>query len=323
MKKHISILATFCVFLLSACSALQQPAEPDKVTLQLKWRHSAQFAGFYLAQEQGYYAEENIDLTINPGGISEDGLINAIDEVMSDQAQFGVWSGDSLLAAYNQGQSVKAVSAIFQINPTAYFSLVESGIETPADLAGKRVAVADGNLFLPSVLHSADLTLEDIEVHPLSFDLTPLLTGEVDVWAGYLTDQVAKLEAQGHQLNVILAYDYGAFIYSDILFTTGDLLQQNPDLVQRFVRASMRGWEYALSHPDEAVAITLKIDPTLNEADIQAEMQATIPLIDAGQAALGHMDEVVWQTTQDIMLENDHISTHIDLTALYTNEFLE
>ena len=321
MKKQFFML--IFVFLLSACSAFQQPAEPDKVTLQLKWLHSAQFAGFYIAQQQGYYAEENIDLTIVPGGLTDGGFINAIDEVISDQAHFGIWPGNELLVARIEDKPVKAVSAIFQINPTVYFSLAESGIETPADLAGKRVAYSPTDLLFPSVLSSAGLTLADIEGYPLDFDPTPLLTGEVDVWTGYLTSEVIRLQAEGHQLNVILAYDYGAFIYSDILFTSDSLLQENPELVRRFVRASMRGWEYALSHPDEAAASILKFDPVLDEADVQAEMQATIPLIDAGQSALGYMDEVVWQTTQDIMLENGLISTSIDLTTLYTNEFVE
>ena len=323
MKKSGFILITVCVFLSTACGLLQPPAEPDRVTLQLKWLNSAQFAGFYIAQEQGYYAEENIDLTIKPGGFNEDGVINSIDEVISDRAQFGIWSGDSLLTAYYQGQHIKAISAIFQINPTVYISLAENGIKTPADLAGKRIAFGEGNLFLPTVLGSADLTLDDVEIHPLTFDMSPLLTGEVDVWSGYLTDGVIKLQAEGHQLNMILAYDYGAFIYSDTLLTTASLVQENPDLVRRFVQASMRGWKHALSHPDEAVASILRFDPTLDKAQIEAEMQATIPLVDAGQTYLGQMDEVVWSTTQDILLEHDLISAPVDLTALYTNEFVE
>ena len=320
MKRLIwRIFFPLLLFLQFGCS---NQTNPDQVTIQLKWSHSAQFAGIYLAQELGYFAEENIDLTINPGGITENGVINAVDEVISGSAQFGIWSGDSLIAANMQGKSVIGVSAIYQINPTAYFSLAENGIETPADLVGKRVAVANQNLYFPTILRTAGLTLNDIEVHPLGFDLTPLLNGEVDVWAGYLTEQVARLEAEGYELNVILAYDYGAFIYSDILFTTNNLVQENPDLVHRFVNATMRGWEYALAHPDEAVAATLAIDPALDRASIEREMAASIPLIDAGQSNLGFMDETIWQTTETIMLENGLIDSPVDLTTIYTNEFI-
>ncbi len=319
--KHLGWLAAVFCFALLQIGCTNQ-SDPDQVTIQLKWSHSAQFAGIYLAYDQGFYAEEGIELSVLPGGIGENGLIDGIDQVMSDQAQFGIWSGDSLISANNQGKSVIGLSAIFQINPTAYFSLAESGIETPIDLAGKSVAVGNGNLYLPSVLGNVGLTLEDIEVQPLGFDLTPLLTGEVDVWSGYLTDQVARLESEGYELNVILAYDYGAFVYSDILFTTNELVQENPDLVQRFVRATMRGWEYALSYPDEAVAATLKFDPTLDVASLEREMRASIPLIDAGRQVLGEMDDTIWQTTQSILLENDVINGPIDLTEVYTNEFL-
>ncbi|WP_420628847.1 ABC transporter substrate-binding protein [Candidatus Leptofilum sp.] len=319
MKRFIWLLTgLLALFLLVSCT---QP-EPDQVTIQLKWLHSAQFAGVYIAQEQGFYAEENIELTIKPGGFGEDGVINVVDEVMSGQAEFGIWSGDSLLRASSEGQPVKAISAIFQINPTAYFSLAENNIETPADLAGKRIASANGNLFLHSVLHSSGLTIDNIEIFPLESDMTPLLNGEVDVWSGYLTEQVARLEAEGYELNVILAYDYGAFIYSDILFTTDNLVQENPDLVERFVRATMRGWEYALANPDEAVAATLKIDPSLDEASLEREMRASIPLIDAGQSALGLMDDTIWETTQSILIENELLEAPLDLTTLYTNEFV-
>jgi ABC-type nitrate/sulfonate/bicarbonate transport system substrate-binding protein len=317
MKKILLLLTLLAVFLSVACGPLQQPVEPDSVTLQLKWLHGAQFAGFYMAQEKGYYAEENIELTMLPGGLEN----NSIDEVVSGQADFGIWAGDSLLAARLEGESFKALAAVIQINPSAYFSLAETGISKPADLAGKRVAYIETDLLFPSVLQSAGLTLDDIESYPLDFDLTPLLNGEVDVWTGYLTNQVVNLEAEGHELNVILAYDYGAFIYSDVLFAKESLIEDNPDLVLRFVRASMRGWEYALEHPEEAVAATLNVDPTLDQ--LEREMNATIPLVDAGQKPLGIMEAVIWETTQDIMLENGVISETIDLPSLYTNQFVE
>lgn len=315
-----STLLAFLIFsLLTGCGPQKPEAASDQVTLQLKWLPGAQFAGFYVAETQGYYDEENIDLSLLPGGIN----VPRIDNVVSGQAQFGILSGDQLLTSRIAGQPVKAVAAIFQINPAAFFSLAASGIEKPADMTGKRVGVNPGSLTLPVVLHSAGLTLEDIEPVPLSSDLTPFLEGDADVWAGYVTDQVLTLENQGYDLNVIMAYDYGAFIYSDVLFTTDALIENDPDLVARFVRATLRGWQYTLEHPDEAVDTILQFAPEQSRERTRAEILATIPLITTPRAELGLMDSLVWETTQHIALDNGLIDTPIDLASLYTNRFAQ
>lgn len=312
------LFALIGLLLLAGC-AQTQTTPPDEVTLQLKWLHGAQFAGFYMADTNGYYAEENIVVEMRPGGFD----VADIDEVVSGNAHFGLQPGNSLLASRDAGQSLKAVAAIFQINPTAYFSLAELGIEKPADMAGRRVGYNETDLLLPAVLHSAGLSLDDIETYPATFDLTPLLEGKADVWVGYVTTAVLTLQAQGYDLNIIRAYDYGAFIYSDLLFTTDDLIENNPDLVERFVRASLRGWAYALEHPDEAVDAILQFNPEMERERAQAELLATVPLITTPQSGLGEMEALVWQTTHDIMLDSGLIAAPIQLDLIYTNTFVE
>lgn len=319
MKKQWFILTVVGLLVLVACGPLQQPAKPDQVVLQLKWLHNPQFSGFYMAQEKGYYAEENIEVSYTVGGSN----VDVIGNVVSGQAHFGIWLGERLLKARHDGQPVKAIASIFQINPTAYFSLAQEGIKEPADLAGKRIAFSkDRDFVLPALLQTAGLTLDDVEYYPINFDFTPLVNGEVDVWTGYLINEVVTLQEQGQQVNFIMPDDYGLHIYSDVLFTTDTLVKDNPDLVQRFVRASLRGWKYALQHPDEAVAVTAKLDPTLDLDHAKGVMNALIPLVDTGQLPVGMMDESVWQSTQDIMLESGIISSPVDLTTLYTNEFM-
>ena len=107
------LFAILCLLLLAGC-AQNQAAPPDEVTLQLKWLHSAQFAGFYIAETQGYYAEENIVIEMRQWDFD----VQIIDEVASGQAQFGIWLSDSLLASRAKGQPIKAIAAIFQTSST-------------------------------------------------------------------------------------------------------------------------------------------------------------------------------------------------------------
>lgn len=293
--------------------------EPDQVVMQLKWAHNPQFAGFYIAQEKGYYADENIAVTFVPG----EPRSVFVDSVVAGETQFALSKGTHLLANRAEGQPVKAVATILQISPICYFSLAETGINEPADLAGKRIGIGKHDLVLPGVLHTAGLTLNDVDLLPFGSDLTPLLTGELDAQSGYLTGDVVTLREQGYQVNVILPDDYGVRLYSDVLFTSEGLIEKYPDLVRRFVRASLWGWEYAVAHPDEALEATLKFDPSLDRTYNQALMDAFVPLVDIGLVPVGMMEQAVWQATQDILLEHKIITSPVDLEALYTNKFVQ
>lgn len=153
------------------------------------------------------------------------------------------------------------------------------------------------------------------------YSLGSLMSGAMDVYSGFLTEGPAR--AGANDLNLIFPQDYGVLMYANVIATRQQLIDENPDLVERFIRATVKGYQYAIEHPQEMAELALKYDDTLDVNLQSATMQAQIPLIDTGDAPIGVMDETVWQITQDILLEQEIISAPVDLKKVYTNEFVE
>jgi NitT/TauT family transport system substrate-binding protein len=116
--------------------------------------------------------------------------------------------------------------------------------------------------------------------------------------------------------------DYGVDMYVNTIFVTGDLMRNNPELISRFIRATMKGYQYAVENPSEVAGFAVEYDDSLDLGYQQQVMQTQIPFIDTGNAPIGSMDENVWKTTQDILLEFDLISQPVDVNTIYTNQFV-
>lgn len=334
MKKNqlvtITVLFTLFAVLLGACAgaAPAPAAEPDKVTVQLSWFHGVEYAGFYAAIEKGYYADANIEVVLNAGGPE----INPIDEVNNGNAQFGITSGDSLITARAAGQNFVAVATIFKENPLAITSLKQDGISSPDDLVGKTVGVYSldlSNFFdLPFL---ALMSRTGLERESMNYALiedfqgaNEIKAGNMDAMSGmFATDQQVMAKQAGDTLNFIYYKDYGYDVYINTIFITEELRQSNPDLVHRFVQATVKGYQYAIENTDEVAQLALAYDETLDLAYQQAVMQAQIPFINTGDGQIGTMNESIWTNTQNILLEFNLISQPIDLSTVYTNEFAQ
>jgi len=330
-KQYVTTVVLFTLFavLLGACSgtAPTPAAEPDKVTVQLSWFHGVEYAGFYAAVENGYYAESNIEVVLNAGGPE----INPIDEVNNGNAQFGITSGDSLITARADGQSFVAIATIFKENPLAITSLKRDGIKSPDDLIGKTVGVYSldlSNFFdLPFLALMSRTGLErDSMNYALIEDFqgaNEIKAGNMDAMSGmFATDQQVMAKQAGDELNFIYYKDYGYDVYINTIFVTEEFRQSNPDLIRRFIQATIKGYQYAIENTDEVAQLALTYDETLDLAYQQAVMQAQIPFIDTGDGQIGSMRESIWTNTQDILLEFNLIASPIDLNAIYTNEFI-
>lgn len=330
MKKKIYyLLATLVTFslLLTACGNAAPARPADKVDVQLSWFHGVEYAGFYEAVEKGYYAEENIEVTLYAGGPD----INPLDEVHTGKAQFGIGQGDGLIVAGENGQNFVAVATIFRVNPLAITSIKEDNIQKPQDLVGKTVGTysLDVNsysdlMFLAFMSHTG--LQKDSMRYALIEDFygaNEIKSGKMDAMSGmFATDQQVMAREAGDEINLIYYKDYGVDVYINTIFVTDELLQSNPDLIARFVRATMKGYQYAVENPDEGAALAVKYDDSLDLSYQRQVMQAQIPFIDTGNAPIGSMGEDVWKTTQDILLEFDLISHPVDLSDIYTNRFI-
>lgn len=329
MKKNnfrvAGIFILVITLFISACGRAAAPA--DKVTVQLSWFHGVEYAGFYTAIEKGYYADENIEVTLNAGGPE----INPLDEVNNGNAQFGIGQGDSLILAKTNGQNFVSVAAIFKNNPLAITSLSSDNIQKPEDLVGKTVGAYSLDLTSYSdVSLLAFMSRTGLEKDTMNYALIQDFQGANEIKAGnmdamtgmFATDQQVMAQQAGDTLNFIYYKDYGVDVYINTIFVKEELTQSNPDLITRFLRATFKGYQYAIENPEEVAALAVKYDETLDLTYQQEVMKAQIPFLDTGDGSLGSMNENVWETTQDILIEFDLISKPIDLNTVYTNKFI-
>ncbi|MEE8121787.1 MAG: ABC transporter substrate-binding protein [Anaerolineales bacterium] len=279
----LSLFIVLVITVASACTTKTTAPPPDEISVRLKWLHGVQFAGFYIAEQQGFFDEENLSVTLEEGGLDYD----EIDLVSTGQNDFGIVGGPQVVAARSEGVPVKAVATIFQISPSVYFALTESGIERPEDFIGKRVVVNPADLKLSSMLANVGVDIDQIIGVPPSSDLETLYSGEEEVWTGYITNQVVRARLDGYEISVIFPRDYGVHEYGDCIITTDELIQENPELIARFLRAAMRGWRYAIENPAEAAAVTAHYSATVDDAFLLASMEAQTPLIHNGEAPIG------------------------------------
>ncbi len=225
---------------------------PDRVTLQLKWTHAFQFAGYYAALEKGYYREAGLDVTIveaTPG-------VDPIKNVLEGRAQFGVGTS-SLLLERGAGRPVVALAVIFQHSPYVLIARRESATQGIHDLVGKRIMLEPQSDEVLAYLKAEGIPLARITRVEHTYDTRDLIEGRVDAIAGYIINQPYDLDRARFPYDIYTPRSAGIDFYGDNLFTTEAELQAHPARVKAFRAASLRGWQYAIEHPEEIVDLIL------------------------------------------------------------------
>ncbi len=322
MKKTARIAVALLIIsvMFTACDSQEKKPPPDEVTVQLKWLHQAQFAGFYAADQNGYYAEENIAVHFITGGPTVD--IQAT--VLEGTAQFGVAGADELIMGRAAGNPVHAIAVIYRRSPAVFVAAADSGISRPDDFVGQNILVSLSHIpTLHAMMARVGIGSDQYTVVTVPYDIELFASGEIPVWDVYLTGSIDIVRQAGYNLNIIYPDNYGVHFYNDTIFATDDFIAENPDLVLRFVRATLRGWRWAVENADEAGRLALEYDPTLNAAVQVAQMEASLPLIHTGEDQIGWMRAEIWQGMHDTLLEQGVLERPIDLSTVYTMQFLE
>jgi NitT/TauT family transport system substrate-binding protein len=286
----------------------------DKVTLQLKWVTQAQFAGYYAAQEQGYYADEGLELTIRPGGPD----IVPEQAVLGGQADIGIDWQDNLLATRDQGGEIVNIGQVFTRSGMTEIMWKDTGFDSLDDLRGKKVAVwLAGNehkLFAALAKNGLDAQT-DVEIVNQPFDMNLFLNREVDAAAAMTYNELAQvLETENpdtgelyqlEDLNVVKLEDIGIGSLEDGLFARADWLAEeaNQDIAKRFLKASFKGWIYCRDNPDDCVQYVLEAGSTLPEGHQRWMMNEINALIWPAPLGIGIMDPAAWQRTVDVVTE--------------------
>ncbi|MBI4392035.1 MAG: ABC transporter substrate-binding protein [candidate division NC10 bacterium] len=319
-SRHLTLAVALFSALGSACGQEASAPALEPTSVVLKWHHQTQFAGVYVAQFKEFYRKHALAVRIDEGSFK----VSPIQGVASGENDFGITSQTQFLIERAKGQPIVAVAAIYQKSPVGFFALDGSGITRPRDFRGKTVAYAPTHeIHFKALLKRAGLDLRQIRTAPYGYDLTPWYTGRVQVWAGYVMNQPVDARLAGHEVKIIFPDDYGIHTYDDILFVSEQLLQQRPSLIERFLRATLQGWRYAIEHPDEATELTLRVEPKLVREKQLAMLRASTPLIHTGQDPIGWMRREIWQEAQGLLLEQRLLPAPVDLGKAYTLQFLQ
>ncbi|WP_374247071.1 diguanylate cyclase domain-containing protein [Zoogloea sp.] len=275
---------------------LQAAWAQTAVTLQLRWHHAFQFAGYYAALEQGYYRDAGLAVQLldaRPG-------LDVVDEVVSGRADFGV-GNSSLLIDRLAGKPVVVLATIFQHSPLVLLTRRELAVPSVHDLIGRRVMLEPGADELLAYLRKERIPVERLKFVEHSYNPRSLIDGEVDAISAYSSNEPYFLEAAGLDFQVYTPRSAGIDFYGDNLFASEALLRRNPALVNAFREASLRGWRYALDHPDEIARLIharygtgLPLDFFLYEA------RQTVPLVRPDLVDVGYMSLGRWKHIAEV-----------------------
>lgn len=310
----------------NATSEAENGADLEPVTFQMGWVHEYSAVGGYAAEENGRFAEQNLDVTINEGGFDEQGYIDPLVQVINGEADFGVTSAVALLQSRAEGNPVVAIAAEIQRSPFALISLSDSNILRPSDLPGKTVAVTeDSSLALyNTLLSSQGINADDVELVPrTTFGIEPLLEGEVDALGGWIVNEGILVKEAGLEPTFILLSDYGINNYTSLVFTTEEMINNNPDVVERFLRAYLQGLQDVADDPNQAIEYILAYNDSLVAEEQDRRLQAWLPLMKPAGSTVGSMQAETWQQIHDYLLEEAVLSEAADLEAAYDMSFLE
>lgn len=338
MNKKI-ILFFFIVFLVTAIvvalfgknyqsgSNLSQKLEP--ISVRLAWVHQAQFAGFYWAKEKGLYAKEGLDVTLNE--FQQD--LNQATELFEGKSDFSILSASEVLDAISSGKTIKAVAAVYQKTPYAFIARKETGIKSAADFKGKKLGIGGGNeqakAVYQAILSSHGISEKDVTFVSLGFD-TPddVEKRNADVFDLYRTDQTYLVAQKGIEYNLIAPEQSGLEVHGDVIAVSNESLSSNPERIQKFVRASMKGWEEAIKEEnrEEALNIIAKYESELykDRAHEKHILEESISLIQpTGGRRLGDMQFVSWNKYYQALLAANVLKKTFDIKEAFTTEFLD
>ena len=301
--------------------------DEDTVTVQLAldWYPNSNHIGLFVAQEQGYFEDEGLDVTmytpVDPSTV--------LQTVGAGEDDFGISYQPELLLARAQGVPVVSVTGIAQHPLNSVMTLESSGITRPRDLVGKTVGypgIPTNEPLLDTMLKADGATgLEDVKLVDVSFDLVPaLISGTVDAVVGaYWTHESILAENEGYPVNIMRMEEWGVpDFYELVMVTSEDTLSERPDVVERFVRAVRRGFEDAMKDPQEGVDALLR--GTRDEVDEAIERPGAdlvAPMWAPETGRFGDQDAARWESFTKWMQDNGLLDSSVVASDAFTNRF--
>lgn len=304
-------------------TAPAQGGKPTPVKIALDWTPNTNHTGLYAAQSLGYYTEQGIDLQIvKPGTTGSETM------VASGEVAFGVGTQEGLTQSRIQGVPIVSIGAIIQHNTSGFASPVAKNIKTPKDFEGKTYGgwgSPSEQAMLQSLMETQKADVSKVKiVNAGDADFFTAVKRDIDFeWIFYAWTGI-EAELRGEPINMIYLTDYSDKLdyYTPLLITNEKTIQQNPDLVRKFMAATSKGYQYAIDHPQEAADLLVKAVPDLDPKLVSASQKWLSPKYKADAARWGEQKKSVWENYYSWMSEHKLLEGKLDVDKAFTNEFL-
>ncbi len=293
----------------------------DLVKLSLDWVPQGEHGGYFQAIAKGYYADQNIQVEIIPGGPS----VNTKAMLMANQVEFNIGGSAGALNYARQDLPFTAVAAFFQKTPQVLISHPNVGIDHPSDFKGKTIFLSNfGRLsFWGFIKNKYDLS--DDQLKSYNFNSQPFIDDPQSIQQGYLSSEpFAIKKAAGFEPVVHLLADHGFSAYANTIETSDKIIKENPDLIKRFIAASRLGWQdYLASNPQPAFDLIQELNPDMPSDKLAYAHQKMIEynIVTGDNQKIGSMDADRWKEFYEMSVKLGIYDTEFDYEKAYTLEF--
>lgn len=300
-----------------------QPASLKDVKIVLDWSPNTNHTGFYVAKEQGFYEEEglNVDIIL-PGSAGADAM------VASGEVPFGVSYQEGVTQARIQGLPLVSIAAVIQHNTSGFAAPVDRNIKSPKDYEGKTYGGWGSPVeeaILKSIMDQSGADVNKVKfVNMGEADYFTAVKRDIDfAWIFYAWTGI-EADLRGEPLDMQFVKDYSESLdyYTPVIVTNEKTIAEDPELVKAFMRATTKGYEYTIDHPDESADILIKAVPELDKDLVAASQKWLSPKYKDDAARWGEQKREVWQNYSDWMHERGLIEKPLDTDKAFTNEFL-
>lgn len=325
MYRIVAILMVVFLLIGTAAGCKPQAAvspEAGKVLIAMGFIPNVQFTPFYVALERGYFAAEGLVVTLDYGMETD-----LLQQVGSGNLRFAVASGDQVVLARANGLPVRYVANWYRRFPVCVVSLAETGIVNPSDLAGKVVGIPElmGASYIgwKAFVSESGLSESQVDLRPIGYtQIASLTEGRVDAAVCYAMNEPVQLRESGREINVLTLDNY-THLVSNGLITNDETIQHDPELVGAVVRAFLRGLADTIVDPDAAFTITRKAIPEITDETAPLQRAVLLECINYWKGkVLGLSDPAAWEESVALLKELGMITTAVEPTDLYTNQFI-
>jgi NitT/TauT family transport system substrate-binding protein len=321
MKRILITALLICSLLpLAACAPASKTA--IKVRLPVGYIPNIQFAPLYVAIEKGYYKSEGLDVSIDYSMESDNVAL-----VGAGQLQFAMVSGEQVLLGRAKNLPVVYVMAWYQQFPVGISAPASANIRKPADLKGKHIGIPGlyGASYIGAraLLSAGGLTEKDVTLDAIGYtQVEALASGSEEAAVVYTNNEPIQLEALGKQVTTLQVSDYLSLVANGLI-TNEATLKNDPDLVRKMVRATLKGIDDTIANPDEAYTISLKYVENLAKADTAVQKKVLAASVATWKTSVpGYSEPVAWENMQKVLLDMGLLQKAQDLSKAYNNDYL-